>query len=148
MRRIVDNSTFEPHVARALELQVGKARVVVGLDQIDRIVELVCTPMPMTHPLVRGIAFVEGRPVVCVVLSGKPTDPAPCTITAVLLSGTGPVAWALCADHVHGVVSLVARSTAVDTRWPRWLHRVRSEAGKAFAEFDGAQMAADIGAAS
>jgi hypothetical protein len=144
----VETAAFVPHIARALELQVGKARVVIGLDQVDRIVEMVCTPMPMTHPLVRGIGFDAGVPVVCVVLSGKPTDPAPRTVTAVLLAGAGPVAWALCADQVHGMVSLVERSTAIDARWPRWLSRVRSQDGRTFAHFDGAQMVLDIGSAA
>ncbi|HET7500290.1 MAG TPA: chemotaxis protein CheW [Kofleriaceae bacterium] len=145
---VVDASTFEPHIARALELQVGKARVVVELDQVVRIVETVCTPMPMTHPLVRGIAFEDGRPLVCVVLSGKPTEAEPRTVTVVRLAGAGPVAWALCADQVHGVVSLVARSTHHDGRWPRWLCRVRSDDGRTLARFDAAQMARDLGAAS
>lgn len=147
MHDAVDISTFEPHVARALELQVGKARVVVDLDQVDRIVDAVCTPMPMTHPLVRGIAFVNGRPIVCVVLSGRTSDPAPRTVTAVLLAGAGPVAWALCTDKVHGVVSLVGRSTAHDERWPRWLSRVRTQDGRTFAQFDGSLMVQEIGAA-
>ena len=58
----VDSSTFEPLVARALELQIGKARVVVALDQVDRMIETVCTPMPMAHRLVRGIGFDEQAP--------------------------------------------------------------------------------------
>jgi hypothetical protein len=144
-RLAVDISTFEPHVVRALELQVGKARVVVGLDQIDRILETVCTPMPMAHRLIRGIGFDERRPIVCVVLSGKPADPAPALVTAVLLAGIGPVAWALCADHVHGVVPLVGRSTVIDARLPRWLGRVRSQDGRTLAHLDSAQMVLDIG---
>jgi hypothetical protein len=122
--------------------------VVVCLDQVDRIVETVCMPMPMTHPLVRGIAFAEGRPIVCVVLSGKPREPGPHNVTAVLLAGPGASAWALCADQVHGVVALVERSTAPDARWPRWLSRVRTQDGRTFAQFDGVQMALDIGAAA
>lgn len=143
----VDSSSFEPHNARALELQVGKARVVIGIEQIDRIIELVCTPMPMAHPLVCGIGFEAQRPIVCVVLTGKNPDPAPRTVTAVLLAGEGPVAWALCADGVHGVVPLVARSHAIDARWPRWLSRVRSADGRTLAHFDSAQMVLDIGGA-
>jgi hypothetical protein len=143
----VDTSTFEPHVARALELQVGKARVVIGLDQVDRIVETMCTPMPMAHALVRGIGFDDRRPIVCVVLSGKTADPAPQVVTAVLLAGGGAVVWALCADQVHGVVPLVGRSTGIDTRWPRWLSRVRSRDGRTLAHLDGAQMVLDIGGA-
>jgi hypothetical protein len=145
--RTVDSSSFEPFNARALELQVGKARVVLGLEQIDRIVELVCTPMPMAHPLVCGIGFEGQRPIVCVGLTGKSTDPAPRTVTAVLLAGNAPVAWALCADRVHGVVPLVARSNAIDARWPRWLSRVRSADGRTLAHFDGVQMVLDIGGA-
>jgi hypothetical protein len=141
----VDISSFEPHVARALELQVGKARVVIGLEQVDRIVEMVCTPMPMAHPLVCGIGFDEQRPVVCVVLTGKTANPAPRMVTAVLLARGGPVAWALCADRVHGVVPLVGRSPAIDARWPRWLSRVRSSDGRTLAHFDSAQMVLDIG---
>ena len=144
----MDISTFQPHVARALELQVGKARVVIGLDQVDRIVETVCTPMPMGHPLVRGIGFDERRPIVCVVLSGKTADPTAKMVTAVLLASSGPVAWALCADQVHGVVPLVERSSAVDTRFPRWLSRVRSQDGRTLAFVDSAQMVLDIGAAA
>lgn len=121
--------------------------MVVGVDQVDRIVETVCTPMPLAHPLVRGIGFDDQRPIVCVVLSGKPTDLAPRPVTAVLLTGTGPVGWALCADQVHGVVLLVSRSTAVDTRWPRWLSRVRSQDGRTLAHFDGVRLALDIGGA-
>lgn len=143
----MDSSTFEPHVARALELQVGKARVVVAVDQVDRIIETICSPMPMTHRLVRGIGFDERRPIVCVVLSGKPTEPAPQMITAVLLVGHGPVMWALCADQVLGVVTLAERSTAIDARWPRWLGRVRSQDGRTLAQLDGAQMVLDIGGA-
>jgi chemotaxis signal transduction protein len=148
MRHAVDISMFEPHVARALELQVGKARVVVAIEQVDRIVEAVCTPMPMTHPLVLGIAFADARPIVCVVLSSRPGDPAPRNVTAVLLAGVGPVAWALCTDKVHGVVSLVERSTVPDARFPRWLTRVRSQDGRTLARFDGAMMVSDLGGAS
>ena len=146
----MDSSTFEPHVARALELQVGKARVVVALDQIDRIIETVCAPMPMAHRLVRGIGFEDRRPIVCVVLSGKSAELTPQTVTAVLLTGTGsgPVLWALCADRVHGVVTLVERSTASDARWPRWLGRVRSQDGRTLAQLDGAVMVLDIGGAA
>jgi hypothetical protein len=147
MAEAVDTSTFESHVARALELQVGKARVVVDLAQVDRIVETVCTPMPMAHRLVRGIGFDERRPIVCVVLSGKSADPASHMVTAVLLVGAGPVVWALCADRVHGVVPLVGRSTAIDERWPRWLSRVRSQDGRTLAHLDSAQMVLDIGGA-
>ncbi len=141
----VDISTFEPHVARVLELQVGKARVVIGIDQIDRIVETMCTPMPMAHLLVRGIGFDDRRPIVCVVLSGKSADPAPQLVTAVLLAVGGPVGWALCADQVHGVVPLAGRSTAIDARLPRWLCRVRSQDGRTLAQLDSAQMVLDIG---
>jgi hypothetical protein len=143
----VDISTFEPHAARALELQVGKARVVVDLGQVDRIIETTCMPLPMAHRLVRGIAFDDRRPIVCVVLSGKPADPASQMITAVLLAGTGPVVWALCAERVHGVVPLVGRSTVIDERWPRWLSRVRSQDGRTLAHLDSAQMVLDIGGA-
>jgi len=121
--------------------------VVIGLDQVDRLVETVCTPMPMAHPLVRGIGFDERRPIVCVVLSGKPADLAAQMIKVVLLVGGGPVAWALCADQVHGVVPLVTRSVAVDARLPRWLSRVRSQDGRTLAFVDSAQMVLDIGAA-
>lgn len=147
MLRAVDISSFEPHVARALELQVGKARVVIGLEQVARILETICTPMPMAHPLVGGIGFEEHKPIVCVVLTGKTADPAPRLVTAVLLHGDGPVAWALCADRVHGVVPLVGRSHAIDVRWPRWLSRVRSADGRTLAHFDSAQMVLDIGGA-
>ena len=143
----VDSSTFEPHAARALELRVGKARVVVGLDQVDRIIETVCMPLPMAHRLVRGIGFDDRRPIVCVVLSGKPAELAPQVITAVLLAGPGPVVWALCADEVFSVVTLVGRSTGIDPRWPRWLSRVRSHDGRTLAQLDGAQMVLDIGGA-
>ena len=122
--------------------------MVIGLDQVDRIVETVCTPMPMGHPLVRGIGFDERRPIVCVVLSAKAADPAAQTITAVLLAGSGPVAWALCADQVHGVVALVERSSVVDARFPRWLSRVRSQDGRTLAFVDSAQMVVDTGAAA
>lgn len=148
IRCAVDSSTFEPHVARALELQVGKARVVIGLHQVDRIVETVCTPMPMAHRLVRGIGFDERRPIVCVVLSGKPADPAPQMVTAVLLAGGGTVAWALCADQIHGVVPLTERSTAIDARLPRWLCRVRSQDGRLLACVDSALMVVEIGGTS
>jgi hypothetical protein len=144
----VDISPFEPHVASALELQVGKARVVIGLHQVDRIVETVCTPMPMAHRLVRGIGFDERRPIVCVVLSGKPADPAPQMVTAVLLAGGGTVAWALCADQIHGVVPLTERSTAIDARLPRWLCRVRSQDGRLLACVDSALMVVEIGGTS
>jgi hypothetical protein len=143
----VEISPFEPHVARALELQVGKARVVIGLHQVDRIIETICTPIPMAHRLVRGIGFDERRPIVCVVLSGKSADPAPQMVTAVLLAGSGAVAWALCADQVHGVVPLAERSTATDERLPRWLCRVRSQDGRMLACVDSALMILDIGGA-
>jgi hypothetical protein len=144
----VDSSTFEPHVARALELQVGKARVVVAVEQIDRIIETVCMPVPLAHRLVRGVGFDDRRPVVCVVLSGKPAELGPHIVTAVLLAGPGPVAWALCADQVYSVVTLVGRSNASDARWPRWLGRVRSQDGRTLAQLDAAQMALDIGGAA
>jgi hypothetical protein len=121
--------------------------VVVAIDQVDRIIETVCTPMPMAHRLVRGIGFDERRPIVCIVLSGKPADLAPRMITAVVLTGHGPVVWALCTDRVFGVVTLVGRSTACDARWPRWLVRVRSQDGRTLAQLDGPQMALDIGGA-
>jgi hypothetical protein len=143
----VDISPFEPHVARALELQVGKARVAVGLEQVDRIVELVCTPMPMAHRLVRGIGFDDRRPIVCVVLSGKTADPAARLVTAVLLLGAGAVGWALCADYVHGVVPLVERAVVTDARLPGWLCRARSQDGRTLAYLDIAQMVLDIGGA-
>jgi hypothetical protein len=144
----VDTSpAFEPHVARALELQVGKARVVIGIDQIDRLIETMCSPMPMAHPLVRGIAFDERRPIICVVLSRKAIDPTLQRVSAVLLVGGGAVAWALCVDQVHGVVPLVARSTVIDERLPRWLSRVRSQDGRTLAALDSAQMVLDIGGA-
>ena len=121
--------------------------MVIDLDQVDRIVETVCMPMPMTHPLVRGIGFDERRPIVCVGLSGKTTDLAPRTITAVLLAGGAAVTWALCADQIHGVVPLVAQSTTTDERLPRWFSRVRSQDGRILAHLDPAKMALDIGGA-
>jgi hypothetical protein len=147
MARSVETTSFEPHVARALELQVGKARVVVDLAQVDRIVETTCTPLPMAHPLVQGISFDGTRPMICVVLSGKSDELAAASVTAILLAGAGPVAWALCADKVLGMVPLVGRSTVVEARWPRWLRRVRSADGRTLAQFDGAQMILDIGGA-
>lgn len=143
----MDPSTFEPLVARALELQVGKARVVIELGRVDRIVETACMPMPMAHPLVRGIGFDDKRPIVCVVLSGKPAVPGAAVVTAVLLAGAGPVVWAVCADQVHGVVALVARATTTDARLPRWLGRVRSQDGRLLACVDPALMILDIGGA-
>jgi hypothetical protein len=143
----VDITTFDAHVARALELQVGKARLVIGLDQVDRIVETVCTRVPMSHPLVRGIGFDAGRPIICVVLSAKPSAAAG-QVTAVLLTTTGPVGWALCADQVHGVVPLVGRAAVVDARLPRWLSRVRGADGRTLAYVDSAQMVLDIGGAA
>src|SRR5262249_13576195 len=123
LRCAVDSSKFEAHDEHALEVQVGKARVVVALDQVDRIIQTLCTPMPSAPRLARGRGFDERRPIVCVMLSGKSAELAPQTITAVLLAGHGPVVWALCADRVFGVVTLVGRSTALDPRWPRWLGR-------------------------
>ena len=120
--------------------------MVIGLDQVDRIVETVCTPMPMGHPLVRGIGFDERRPIVCVVLSGKSAEPTAQLITAVLLAGKAAVGWALCADQVHGVVALIERSSVVDARFPRWLSRVHSQDGRTLAFVDSAQMVLDIGA--
>lgn len=144
----MDISPFEPHLARALELQVGKARVAIELDQVDRVVETVCTPMPMAHRLVRGIGFDDRRPIVCVVLSGKTAVTSPQPVTAVLLVGSGPVAWALCADQVHGVVPLVGLSPVIDERLPRWLSRARSQDGRTLAYLDSAQMVLDIGGAA
>ena len=126
---------------------MGKARVVIALEQVDRIVETVCTPLPLAHRLVGGIGFDELRPIVCVMLSAK-AAPARQQVTAVLLAGAGPVAWALCADQVHGVVTLISRSTVADERLPRWLVRVRSEDGRTLARLDSAQMVLDIGGAS
>jgi chemotaxis signal transduction protein len=143
----VDISTFQPHEARALELQIGKARLVIGLDQIDRIVETVCVPLPMAHSLVRGVGFEARGPIVCVVLSRKTATHASLLVTAVLLAGSGPVMWAVCADQVHGVVPLVGRSTVIDSRLPRWLSRVRSQDGRTIAHLDSAQMIRDIGGA-
>ena len=146
--RTVDTSTtFEPHVARALELQVGKARVVVGIDQVDRLIETTCSPMPMVHSLVRGIAFEDRRPIICVVLSRKAMDPTLQRVRAVLLAGVGAVGWALCVDQLHGVIPLVSRSTVIDERLPRWLSRVRCEDGRTLAALDSAQMVLDIGGA-
>jgi chemotaxis signal transduction protein len=144
----VDTSTIEPIVARALELQIGKARVAIDLDQVDRVVETACTPMPLAHRLVRGIGFDDKRPIVCVVLNGKTARDAQQTVTAVLLAGHGSVAWAVCADHVLGVVPLVGRSTVVDERLPRWLSRVFSQDGRSLAHVDAAKMVADIGGAA
>lgn len=144
----MDISTIEPIVARALELQIGKARVAIDLDQIDRVVETTCTPMPLAHRLVRGIGFDNKRPIVCVVLNGKTGRDEPQLVTAVLLAGQGAVAWALCADHVLGVVPLVGRSTVADERLPRWLSRVFSQDGRSLAHVDAAKMVVDIGGAA
>lgn len=143
----VNSTTFDPHAARGLELQVGKARLVIALDQVDRIVETACTRVPMSHPLVRGIGFDARRPIVCVVLSGQATQPAP-QITAVLLTAAGPVGWALCADQVLGVVAVTGRAAVVDARLPRWLSRVRSQDGRTLGWVDSAQMVLDIGGAA
>jgi hypothetical protein len=144
----VDSSTIEPLVARALELQIGKARVALDLDQVDRVVETTCTPMPMAHRLVCGIGFDDRRPIVCVMLNGKTTREAAQAVTAVLLVGQGPVAWALCADQVLGVVPLVGRSTVADERLPRWLSRVFSQDGRSLAHVDAPKMIVDIGGAA
>lgn len=143
--RRVDRTSFEPHVATAIELQVGKARIAIGLTLIDRIIETPCTPMPLTHALVRGIAFDEQRPIVCVFLGRKTRDPHPPSVTAVILSSTGPVAWALCADKVYGVVPVIERSALVDARLPSWLARVRAADGRLLAWLDPALMIRDIG---
>jgi hypothetical protein len=143
----VDSSTFEPHVSRALELQVGKARVAIDLDRVDRIVETLCAPMPMAHRLVCGIGFDDRRPIVCIVLSGKTAASAAQPVTAVLLACDGAVRWALCADQVLGVVLLVERSAVVDERLPRWIGRARSGDGRVLAHIDSAQMVLDIGGA-
>lgn len=119
----------------------------LDVDRIDRIVETVCTPIPRAHRLVRGIGFDGGRPIVCVVLTTRTTEPTPQQVMAVLLVGAGPVAWALCTDQVHGAVSLVARSTAIDPRLPRWLRRARSQDGRTLAYLDPGQMVLDIGGA-
>ena len=145
MSEPVDSSTFEPIDARALELQIGKARVAIDLDQVDRVVETVCTPMPMAHRLVRGIGFDDKRPIVCVALSGKPAHPSAEQVTAVLLVGAGSVVWAVCADHVLGVVPLVGRSTVPDARLPRWLTRVFAKDGRSLAHVNGGQLVLDIG---
>jgi hypothetical protein len=142
--RGVDRTSFEPHIATAIELQVGKARIAVGLTLIDRIIETPCTPMPLTHALVRGIAFDDQRPIVCVFLGRKTTETPP-TITAVILSHGGPVAWALCADKVYGVVPVIERSALVDARLPSWLARVRAADGRLLAWLDPELMIRDIG---
>jgi hypothetical protein len=143
----VDISSFEPHVARALELQIGTGRVVIGLDEVDRIVETMCAPLPMAHALVHGIGFDEHRPIVCVGLDGKPAAGARMVI-AVLLAGAGPVAWALCVAQVHGVVPLVGRALVADPRLPRWLSRVSSQDGRTLSLVDGARLVRDIGSAA
>ena len=144
----MDISSIEPIVARALELQIGKARVAIDLDQVDRVVETTCTPMPLAHRLVRGIGFDDKRPIVCVVLNGKTVRDAQQLVTAVLLAGPGSVTWAVCADHVLGVVPLVGRSTVVDERLPRWLSRMFSQDGRSLAHVDAAKMVVDIGGAA
>lgn len=120
----------------------------LDVDRIDRIVETVCTPIPLAHRLVRGIGFDGGRPIVCVVLTTRTTTHTPQQVTAVLLVGAGPVSWALCTDQIHGVVPLVARATVIDPRLPRWLRRARSQDGRMLAYLDPIQMVLDIGGAS
>gem|GEM_PF-6792624 len=121
--------------------------MVIGIEQVDRLIETTCSPMPMAHSLVRGIAFEDRRPVICVVLSRKAMDPTLQRVSAVLLVGAGAVAWALCVDQVLGVVPLVSRSSVIDERLPRWLSRVRSQDGRTLASLDSAQMVLDIGGA-
>ena len=143
----MDANAFEPHAARAIELQVGKARIAVGLALIDRIVETPCTRVPLTHPLVHGIGLDAGRPLVCVFLGRKTEASRPPMVTAVILAVAGAVAWALCADQVYGVVPVVERSTASDARLPRWLTRVRTGDGRVLAWLDPSLMVLDIGGA-
>ena len=143
----VDVNAFEPHAARAIELQVGKARIAVGVALIDRIVETQCTRLPLTHPLVHGIGFDAGRPLVCVFLGRKTEVLRLPMVTAVILAVAGTVAWALCADQILGVVPVVERSTTGDARLPRWLTRVRTSDGRVLAWLDPNLMVLDIGGA-
>ncbi|HLL24130.1 MAG TPA: chemotaxis protein CheW [Kofleriaceae bacterium] len=144
-QRLVLAETYEVVAARALELQVGKARVAVALDRIHRILETTCAHVPTSHPLVRGIAFADGRPLVCVFL-GRNSEQLSVDIKAVVLVAPGGVSWALCADHVHGVVTVADRSTKTDGRLPRWLARARTSEGRTLAWLDPSLMIADIGA--
>ena len=137
--------TTEVLAIRALELQVGKARVAVSLDRIDRVVQTPCARIPTSHPLVRGIGFDGERPIICVFL-GRRAEDHPGDVTAVLLLGAGEAQWAVCADRVLGVVTVADRSTKSDTRLPRWLNRARTSEGRALAWLDPELMVRDIGA--
>ena len=136
--------TTEVLAIRALELQVGKARVAVSLDRIDRVVETPCARLPNSHALVRGIGFDGERPIICVFL-GRRAEDQPGDVTAVLLLGGGEARWAICADRMLGVVTVAERSTKTDTRLPRWLHRARTSEGHAVAWLDPELMIRDIG---
>lgn len=93
----------------SLECLVRRQRIVVPVRDLDRVVEFsLSAPPPLALPWIAGLAQVEGRPVLCVTLSGGSRGPLPlCKGLLLKAEGTG-ARYLLQVDEVRSIREIEA----------------------------------------
>jgi hypothetical protein len=124
---------------RALELLVGRARIVVPVRLIARVIALAYEPLPLAHRLVVGLGFEHTRTVVCVSLTpSRAVGPGPgATTKAVLFESKTPLGYGLCIDEALDLVDIVqVERGTVQPNLPRWVRRARTSEGRTLGWID------------
>jgi hypothetical protein len=91
----------------SLECLVRRQRIVVPVRDLDRVVEFALgPPPPLAEPWIAGLGQVDGRPLLCVTLSGGSRGPLPLCKGLLLKALTSRARYLLQVDEVRKVLEI------------------------------------------
>lgn len=113
--------------ARGLECLAGGTVLLIPEENVEQVIELDASPLPLSEGWIRGAALHQGRLVVVVGLGGARTDEVRRTIKGVLLSLPGaPIAVAV---EVESIAKIQTAPRAAGAATDGWLRTTRSADG-------------------
>jgi hypothetical protein len=134
---------------RALECRLGRARVALPFDVVDRFIEFEAVPLPLARRWVRGVAFNDGRLVVVIGLLHEAPSAAGKGIV-LRVDGRRDIAWVVEISEILSFVRLSRRlpapssSTTTTKPLPRWLGAVMTEDGRTIGWLDADLLAEEL----
>lgn len=110
---------------QALEFEIGPARVLVGADHIDRIMEVELTLLPLAKRWIGGVAVdAEDTLLVVDLAVGTPAALGRTRCAIFRTSSQRGVRWGIRIDSARNLVAmkrLPVRPNEVPTEWPEWV---------------------------
>src|SRR5688572_18489208 len=115
-----------------LECRVCRARILVPVDSVARIVEYRTVPLPLSKKLIARIGLHEGLPIVSITLVPPNDVVARGIVRAILLNvPASPIGWGLEVNEVFVFVrAKLQPRKEPNPKIPRWIHSSATDDGR------------------